>query len=306
MNLAWLFCVAVLASSAQAANILAAFFIPSISHQYFYKALMQELNARGHNLTILTTDPINDSTKKNYTEIDLSYYYPEWNRRFDMASDAASVLRIVPELFYWDFTESTNEMCELYFSDPKVKKIIENGAAFDLVIVEFGAQPCLYAFASLSKTESLIGLFSFSLGTIVQSNIGNTASAAYLPDPFLPYLDHMTLPQRLRVFVFQSFTWLYYWYVHRDHMGIARKHFGPNLKSLIEYERNVSAIMTNTHYTATFPRPAVPNYVDIGGPAFHLYHWKPKPLPQVSLAFTFPILKRHTMNIIWYIYSSIC
>lgn len=270
-------------SSALGADILGVFFIPSISHQLFYRALMKELNNRGHNLTIFTTDPINDPSMKNYSEYDLSYYYPTWQKRFDMASDAASILRVVPELFYWEFTDSTNEMCELYLSDPNVQKVIKQGAVYDLVIVEFGVQPCIYAFASLSKTNTFMGIFSFSLGAIVQSNIGNTASAAYLPDPFLPYLDHLTLPQRLRTFIFQSFSWLYYWYVHRDHLKIVRKHFGPDTPSLIEFERNVSAILTNTHFTATFPRPAVPNYVNVGGPAFHLQHWTPKPLAHVSM-----------------------
>lgn len=243
---------------------------------------MKELNNRGHNMTVVTTDPIGDPNLKNYEEIDISYYYPRWRKRFDMASDAAAILRVIPEFFFWDFTESTNEMCELYLSDPNIQKIIKNGPAYDLVIVEFGVQPCIYAFGSMSKTGTYMGIFSFSLGAIVQSNIGNTASAAYLPDPFMPCLDHMTLPQRLRNFIFQSFTWLYYLYVHRDHWNIAKKHFGPDVPSMIEFERNVSAVMTNNHFTTTFPRPAVPNYVDIGGPAFHLHGWTPKKLPQVS------------------------
>lgn len=273
--------LAILVCSASSADILGVFFIPSISHQFFYRALMKELNLRGHNLTILTTDPINDPSMKNYAEVDLGYYYPKWRKRFDMASDAASILRVVPELFYLEFTDSTNEMCELFLSDPNVQRIIQSGPVFDLVIVEFGIMPCNYAFATLSKNRAFMGIFSFSLGSIVQSNIGNTASTAYLPDPFLPYLDHMTLPQRLRNFVFQCVTWMYYWYVHRDHLQIARKHFGADTPSLIEFERNVSAIMTNTHHTVTFPRPAGPNYIDIGGTAFHLHHWTPTVLPQV-------------------------
>lgn len=204
-----------------AANILGVFPIPSYSHQIVYRALTLELNRLGHNLTVVTPDPVKNSNLTNYHEIDVSFYYEHWNRRFDMASDAAKFLRWFPELFLLAFTDSMHEMCEMYLSDPNVNRLIKENRKFDLFITEFGVGACFYAFSKLSN-YNFIGIFSFSTTVIVHSDIGNIASASYLPDPFLPFLDRMSFAERLRTAIFQISSWAYYGYVINDHTKIAR------------------------------------------------------------------------------------
>jgi glucuronosyltransferase len=55
----------------ECANILGIFPTPSISHQVVFHALMKDLAARGHHLTILTTDLIKIGNNPNVTQIDL-------------------------------------------------------------------------------------------------------------------------------------------------------------------------------------------------------------------------------------------
>lgn len=263
------------------ANILAIFPVPSYSHQIVYRALTLELNKRGHNLTIVTPDPVNNPNLTNYHEIDVSFYYEHWNRRFDMASDAAKILRILPELFLVAFSDSMHEMCEMYLSEPHINRMIQQNQKFDLFITEFGVGACFYAFSKLSDYK-YIGIFSFSHTVIVHTDIGNPATASYLPDPFLPFLDRMVFWERFRTFLFQIASWATYAFVMWDHTNIARKYFGEDLPHLVEFERNVSVIFTNTHFTTTFPRPLVPNFVDIGGPPFHFHGRTPGTLPKVK------------------------
>ena len=58
------------------AKILGIFPTPSISHQVVFRALMKDLSQRGHQLTILTTDP-SKTKNPNVTEIDFHDCYKE-------------------------------------------------------------------------------------------------------------------------------------------------------------------------------------------------------------------------------------
>ncbi|KAL0275736.1 UNVERIFIED_CONTAM: hypothetical protein PYX00_003507 [Menopon gallinae] len=270
------FLACVLASS-EAARILAVFPAPSVSHQIVYRSYVLELLKRGHNLTVVTTDPIRDPTLKNYREIDVSFYYKRWNSRFQFASDSAKFIRLVPEVFLIAFAETMNEICDMYLSHPEVLKIIRDKEEFDLFVVEFGVSGCFYPFARLSRNNYL-GIFSMSQMTVVHSNIGNPATASYLPDALLGQYVPLGFWQRLRATIFQAVQWVVYHRLMTEHTAIARKYFGDDMPSTVVYERNVSAILLNNHFTMTFPRPLVPNVIDIGGPAVHLLRRAPQDL----------------------------
>lgn len=256
-------------SAAFGSNILAIFPTPSYSHQIIYRSYTLELLRRGHNLTVVTTNPIGDPSLNNYREIDVSFYYEHWNRRFQIASDKARLLRLVPELFLIAFADTMNEICDMYLSHPEVLKIIQDKEEFDLFVVEFGVSSCFYPFARQSK-NNFIGIFSMSQMTVVHSNIGNPATASYLPDALLGELGQLGFWKRLRMTVFQAVQWMVYRRLMVEHTAIARKYFGDDLPPTVVYERNVSAVLLNDHFTITFPRPLVPNLINIGGPPLHL------------------------------------
>lgn len=64
------------------------------------------------------------------------------------------------------------------------------------------------------------------------------------------------------------------------HDKTMRKYFGEDLPPLKNIISNTSLVLINHHFSLAFPRPYLPNMVEIGG--FHVD--KPKPLPAVSLA----------------------
>lgn len=64
-----------LISSCFGADILAIVPTASFSHQIPFRPLWRALAKRGHNITLVTTDPMRDPTLKNVKEIDMSYGY---------------------------------------------------------------------------------------------------------------------------------------------------------------------------------------------------------------------------------------
>ncbi|PSN29408.1 hypothetical protein C0J52_28242 [Blattella germanica] len=57
-NLKWIFLVLYLVSSSNGARILGIFPTPSSSHQVPFQTIMRALAARGHQVTIITPDPL--------------------------------------------------------------------------------------------------------------------------------------------------------------------------------------------------------------------------------------------------------
>lgn len=62
--------------------------------------------------------------------------------------------------------------------------------------------------------------------------------------------------------------------------AIMRKYFGNDLPPIKDLLLNTSLVLVNYHHSFTFPRPYVPNMINIAG-----IHIKPvKPLPHVSMS----------------------
>lgn len=290
MNACVFILLAFTASFSSGAKILALFPTPSISHQIVYRNLMLELNKKGHELTIMTTDPIKNPKLKNYKEIDVSYSYDYMRKKFDYSSDDNRLLRWFPEIFLLVSIEVVHDFCEMYMSNEEMREILERDEKFDLVIVEWGIAPCFYAY-SRQANYTMMGIISLQLGSMAQIAMGSTSNPAYVPEIGFDYTDRMTFPQRLRNTIFHLAAFAYVKFTLYGHDRIVKKYFGSDMPSLFDIEREVSLILTNTHFSNLIPRPNVPNVIPIGGPPFHLLGKTPNPLTKVSLfSFFFFVL----------------
>ena len=247
---------------------------------------MLELNRRGHNLTVITPDPIRDSSLKNYKEIDVSFMYELWNRKMIASPKDFKIIDEFPEIFIFLFAKLGPEICEGYLSSPEIQKLLLEKPEFDILITEFGSHPCVYGFSKFTSYKH-IGMTSFQTIPVVHSNIGNLATPSYIPDPFFSITDSMNFVQRLRSTIFHLFMWFVYGYTMWSQNKITKKYFGNDLPHLIDLERNLTLLMVNTHFSMSYPRPYPVNLIEIGGPPFHLNGRKRKSLPKVNFSFVF-------------------
>lgn len=119
-----------LCGTIQSANILGFFSIPSISHQIVYQPIWKELSLRGHKVTVVTPNPLNDPSLTNLTEIDVGFSYKLFeNNEFSGAMD------------HWKFEQWYHSMLmgvnDIQFSHPQVKELLEDETkTFDVVLAE--------------------------------------------------------------------------------------------------------------------------------------------------------------------------
>lgn len=151
----WITCFLYIATPMETAKILAIIPIPSYSHQIPYRLLWTTLSRKGHEVVVLTTDPINDPNLTNLTEIDFqSHYKLIKNLNFVRNMKSHTWLSTVRTQFW----RLVREFLENIYEHPEVRKMYvpDSDKKFDVVIVETVKTPGLYALAHRFKAP-LIG-----------------------------------------------------------------------------------------------------------------------------------------------------
>lgn len=115
----------------------------SVSHQIVYRPIWRELSLRGHEVTVLTPNPLNDPTLTNLTEIDLGFLYEYFG---NLSSDFSLTLNHWQLMKMWP--DNLYQMTELMYGDPEVLALMnDTSKKFDVMIGEYLFPPVL-AFAA--------------------------------------------------------------------------------------------------------------------------------------------------------------
>ncbi|XP_046972412.1 UDP-glucosyltransferase 2-like [Vanessa cardui] len=255
-------------------KILAVFPTPSISHQVVFRPLMQELARRGHDVTVITTDPAfpKGQSPQNLTEIDVhDISYDMWTNflKLDKGNGDSlnSQLRFMFELIAGVFEEQmkTSEVQELI--NDKKKKI-------DLIFIESCVRPAL-GFTYLYKVpvisiSSLGGMY----GTF--DELGAPTNPLAYPVVTRQRIYDLTLWDKIR----ELYTEFKGKNIFADLIPaedkMLQKIFGPNIPSITELKKNIEMLFLNVHPIWDFNRPVPPNVVYLGG----LHQTPAKELPQ--------------------------
>ncbi|KAB0791965.1 hypothetical protein PPYR_13926 [Photinus pyralis] len=261
-----------MAQCGDGAKILGVMPSPSYSHQVVFQPLWRELSLRGHQVTILTTDPIRDPSLVNLTEIDLHFVYEIWNTKIANFMSSLNGL----QLYHYAFTALIT-VADAELSHPDVQKLLKDeDAHFDLVIVEFFL-PSMSMFARKFNCP-LIGVVSMDLPNFRHRLVGNPNHPVLYPDFFLPLSDELTFFERLFSVLFSFATDMYtYFYLNGVEQAVINKHFGEDSPEISELAKNTSILLMNTSPTFHQVRPIMPSVIQMGG---GLHRASVKPLPK--------------------------
>ncbi|XP_063233579.1 UDP-glycosyltransferase UGT5-like [Bacillus rossius redtenbacheri] len=262
---------------ARCARILGVFPIPSVSHQVVYRAVMVELARRGHEVVVITPDPIRDPSLKNYTEIDSSFMYEDFRKTFNFAGrrmDDKSPYVISDALTAYGL-----RLCEMLLDHEPVKKLVSwtnSGEHFDLVFLEWLTTASTYVFAHRFSAP-YIGIASLPPFGYNYDSVGNPNNPSYIPDIFMPYSDKMSFFERLDMLAYALWSrHFFYNTMIPRHQALVERHLGRFVPSLLDMHYNVSMLFVNYEPSFHPPRPDVPAIVHLSG----LHLKPPKPLPQ--------------------------
>lgn len=255
----------------ESANILGVVLHTSYSHQVPFRPLWRELAARGHNVTVLTTDPTNENLP-NLKEIDLSAAYKAWlSTDIVEYSEKESMSKVIVKLM-----EVGQKVVEVELEHPEVQNLIKNDdVQFDLVIAEF-YYPIAVAFGSRFNCPLILAQ-SADLLPGLHELVGNSAHILQYPTYMLRFDHPLSFSERLNTFI-SYFVRKYVFTLYKQHYDkIAKKYFGEELESLDETLHKTSLVISNLNPVFSNVRPQVPATVVMGG-GIHIQ--PPQPLPE--------------------------
>lgn len=265
--------------SVHCAKILGIFHLPSISHQVVFQPIWKELSLRGHDVTVITTDPLNDPKLTNLTEIDVGA--PLYER----IENISSALATKPSHWLLNaiFFLRTDKYADSIFNNSQVAALINDQTQrFDLVLSEYNV-PLGSMFAAKYKCP-LIAVTSTLVFSPVLRSLGIPTHPVLYPETVAPYDDHFA--DRVKSLLYSIFSQLLHSFVVIPKFDrIIKQHFGDDLPYYGDIEKNASIVLLTTNPIIHGARPFGPNVIPIGR-----LHIKPfKPLPQV----TFNILNNY-------------
>lgn len=268
--------IAYYAKFATSARILGIVPTPSYSHQVTYRSLWAELSLRGHEVVVVTTDPMNNTTLTNLTEIDLHSAYDVWNKHDIinfMAENQMNLYKMMEKL-----AVAFTDVLDNQMAHPKVQELYNS--TFDVVLAEL-VFPSMCAFSKLYDCPC-IGIMSMELGGIYHESLGNSAHPGLYPEVFLPFQGKLNFWQRLVSSLMYFVTQYTYSIYMKPQDELLNKYFGQITISAKTLIQNVDLMLVNVNPILHTVRPVTPATVLFGG-GTHIS--APKSLPQVNSTF---------------------
>ncbi|XP_046972450.1 UDP-glycosyltransferase UGT5-like [Vanessa cardui] len=250
----------------ESAKILGVFPTPSISHQVVFRPVMLELAKRGHEVTVITTDPAypKGQTPENLTEIDLhDISYDHWKlfTERDSGQDQLEFFRFANDFLLELFVKQ--------FKSAEIQKFLRDDRKFDLLFIESCIRPA-FVFSYIYDAP-VIEFSSFSGVFTSYEKIGAATHPLIYPNAMHRRIYNLT--------IWEKFSELYIHYssekIFNEHEEMENKVLksiiGSDMPDLHVLGEKVRMMFLNVHPLWDFNRPVPPNVLYLGG-----LHQKPQ------------------------------
>ena len=171
-------------------------------------------------------------------------------------------------------------LCHYVLHQDSIQKLIHStDLHFDVVIVEAFINECFLGFAHKFQAP-IIQVCTYGGGNFMADWVGSPNPYSYVPDEFIGYTDMMNFWERTHNAIVCLLKHVGRQLIHVPKQNAAmQKYFNytDNLPPVWELEHKTSLVLLNTHHSLSYPKPLMPNYVQVGG----MHVKPPKTLPQV-------------------------
>ncbi|KAL3268340.1 hypothetical protein HHI36_007457 [Cryptolaemus montrouzieri] len=260
-----IFCVCEYTKSA---NILVLIPSPFYSHQATFRPLWRELSKKGHKITLITTDLMEEN--ENITQIDISNVYELTKNNVLIEILQGGIINMIRKGLLM-----VDNFFKYILTNPDVKELIASDKKFDLFFVEL----LIPAFSVLSAKFNCpyIGLNSMDPPSFIHSAVGNAIHPSVYPFANLGFGAELSFKERListSVLVVMSTMEKIVWPTADRFF---RKYIDYDLPDAHHIIRNVSLVFSNANPIFFPAKPITPITINLGG-GLHLM--EPKKLPK--------------------------
>lgn len=272
MRIAFPVYAALIFEMASSARILAVFPFTAKSHFIVFESLLDELQARGHSLTVISHFP-KENPPENYRDISLVGATKSLNANMSLSD--------LYDFGIYANLRLLNEQIDDYepiFAVPAVKSLIDSDSTFDLIITEVFNTDLFLGFVAKFRCPH-ISISPCPLMPWVYERIGLPVRPSVKPIVFSARKIRMSALEVCANTLDWLFAVCYYQFVMNPKSErIARKYFG-DIPPLRDLAANVSLILTNTHSSIHPSMTLSKKLIEVGG--MHI-ETSAKPLEIVS------------------------
>ncbi|XP_075147408.1 uncharacterized protein LOC142221536 [Haematobia irritans] len=250
----------------------------SKSHFIVGSALIKGLIDKGHEVTVISPFPLK-KPMENWQDVPVPSVLKLMKKETENILDTTG--RSLLENLV-SFHKTGVEVTKLVLNEPAVQKLMASNQTFDAVINEVFLSEALYGLSEHFKAP-LIGLGTFGAIAWNTDMVGSPSPPSYVASTFLPFTDHMTFRQRIINLALLTFERLFldFYYLPMQE-EVFRQYFPESKKSMYEIRKDTALVLLNSHVSLSFPRPYVPNQIEVGG--MHINRQR-KPLPEAIERF---------------------
>ncbi|XP_044755333.1 UDP-glycosyltransferase UGT5-like isoform X3 [Coccinella septempunctata] len=269
-----LICLWCLTGLGDGARILASISIPSYSHQVAYRTIWKELAKRGHDIVLLTTDPMEGHFDKiRQINLSSSYEIVESFKVSTVISKSKNIWKLM-QLGVLSMSEAHRHQ----LLHPEVQALIHNSSEhFDLLMVEV-VFPLHIGFVERFKVP-VIALSSMDAASAVHGLMGNEDNPISHPQLGFDVPTSPTILERTVSVLFNGLINIYGLFVVNPMMDeIIQQVFGKDSKPITELMKEVDMLFINVNPVLHPIRAVTPNTIMFGG-GTHV-DTVPKPLPE--------------------------
>lgn len=263
----------------ECARILGIAAFPSYSHQVAYRPLWKELSLKGHDVTLITTDPMNDSSLINLKQINIhkeTYPVLRSSKLIQSLQMQSIYHQLFPFASFKIYADLIYELTKVIMEQTEVVKLLEDDTTFDLVITE----PVVFigfSFADKYKSK-LIFITSMEAFTSVHRVMGNHVHPIAYSETTLPFTAK-TYWNKIVITIHYFFHYIFRPVHLAENTKLLRTYFGETMSPLNKIADNASMLFINVNPIFGRVRPITPSTIYYGGGS----HLEPeKPLPGVS------------------------
>ncbi|GAB0093836.1 hypothetical protein DMENIID0001_090180 [Sergentomyia squamirostris] len=253
-------------------NILGISHTPGKSHYILQAALMKGLAEAGHNVTIVAPYK-QQHPVKNLREIVLNVKIPDGLSKILFHLTQSSTKQQLDDMFNFGLTFTNDTL-----GDPKMQALMSSDEKFDMIIFDIFYSEALLGLGHLFNAPVVV--FSTFVASKGSTDLnGSPSPLSYVPHFQFTYTDRMSFSQRLANTLLTTFENVYstiYYYEMQE--VLYNQYFSepkPKLDDL--WRTSVPLVLLNSHFSLSYPRPYLPNMIEIGG--FHV-NKTPKALPE--------------------------
>ncbi|CAG7720843.1 unnamed protein product, partial [Allacma fusca] len=258
----------------EAAKIFFMIPVTTISEKNVYIPLIDALAERGHEVVVASI------TKSKYKSKNIREFVPCRYDQFvgDGFADPIESRKQVGRYTSLALTEYgfITNACEIVYKNPEFQKVITE--KFDLVIKNAWCGHCFNGV--LYKLQAPF----INFNTMIPYNEVNEQTGARIPASFVPFamgparsIGKMSLFARLENVLLDIHWTLFNKYIYYPAMDqISRKYLGPDIPSSEEINKNLSLVLSNSHFVINAPVPVLPDVVEVAG----MHCLPPKPVPK--------------------------